>query len=45
MLGVHGAVVFSILTQYVVVITGETISVEAVWPAKGDVPNIDPVPH
>ena len=41
----HGAVVFSIRTQYVVVTTGDTVNVELVAPPIGLVPTTAPVPH
>jgi hypothetical protein len=42
---VQGAAVFSICTQYVVVLPGETVRVEFVAPPIGDVPTTAPVPH
>ena len=42
---VHGALVFWIRTQYVVVLPGDTVSVELVAPAIGLVPTTAPVPH
>ena len=42
---VQGEEVFSILTQYVVVVEGDTESVELVAPTIGLVPTTAPVPH
>ena len=41
----QGEAVFSIRTQYVVVLPGETLSVKLVSPTIGDVPTTLPVPH
>ena len=42
---VHGEEVFSIRTQYVVVMDGDTVRVELVAPPIGLVPTTAPVPH
>ena len=42
---VQGEDVFSILTQYVVVLVGDTVNVEPVAPTIGLVPTTAPVPH
>ena len=43
--GEQGPAVFSMRTQYVVVTTGDTVSVELVAPPIGLVPTTAPVPH
>ena len=43
--GEHGPAVFSIRTQYVVVLPGDTVSVGLVAPPIGLVPTTAPVPH
>ena len=43
--GEQGPAVFSIRTQYVVVLPGDTVSVELVAPPIGLVPTTAPVPH
>ena len=42
---VQGLAVFSIRTQYVVVVVGDTVNVELVAPPIGLVPTTAPVPH
>ena len=42
---VQGPAVFSIRTQLVVVVVGDTVNVDPVAPPIGDVPATAPVPH